>query len=491
MAIRRKIVGEMDRRELERRRTGALTWRGDPENDFVRRAGRFRAENKHDEAIHCYHNALMETGEVGGLVQHARLRRAIIECLCAKGEYGQARKEIDELKFFLASEVESISGELESIRLLSAMINIQIGSYDEAESECKNALQNLEEHGHDVRVGELLITLGSIAMHRGDLASARDYYEECLNHLDETEKTLELAKVFNYLAQLHFVRSEWGDSLVLLKKSLSISEILGEKRMIASTMGNLGTVNLLMGRWETAEENLSRSLGLWNDLGDQLAIVRKYISLGSLFMMRREWDKAEEHYTRARDVSREKGYMRELCLALEFSGELAFDRENYGLAERYYGRALSLAGNIAPDGDMMGELHRRLAELLIRTGDLDGAKRSCEKSLSYSLRLGDRYEEAIVYRVFGHVFDAMGQIERARDYYSQGIDGLTSIGEQYERGKTLLDAAVFLRDRYSSAGDHMQAARHFGKASAIFKRLGVKYYVQKVEKEWGKLKASI
>jgi len=491
MATRRKIFQGYDGRELHRRKTGIPSWRGDPGNDLVRQAGKFRAENKHDEAIDCYQKVLMESGEVGGLVQHACLRRAIVECLCAKGEYSQARKEIDELKFFLATEVKSISKELESIRLLSAMINIQIGSYEEAEIECKEALQGLEGGNRDGRMGELLMTLGSISLHQGDMTSARRYYEDCLNHLGEKERSLELAKVFNYLAQLHFVKSEWRDALDLLKKSLGISESLGEKRMTASMIGNLGTVNLLMGKWEKAEDNLLRSLGLWNDLGDQLAIVRKYVSLGSLFMMRREWGRAEEYYTQARDISREKGYMRELCLALEFSGELAYDREKFGLASRYYSRALALAQNIAPDGDMMGELHRRLAELLISTGDLNGAMESCEKSLSYSLRLGDRYEEAIVYRVFGRVFEAMGQTDRARNYFSQGIDGLTSIGEQYERGKTLLDAAVFLKTRYSTAGDKMQAERHCRKAAAIFNSLGVDYYFQKANKEWEELKTNL
>jgi tetratricopeptide (TPR) repeat protein len=190
----------------------------------------------------------------------------------------------------------------------------------------------------------------------------------------------------------------------------------------------------------------------------------------------------------SRELSREKGYMRELCLSLEFSGELEFDRGNYEFADEYYNEALSLAQDIAPEGDLISEIHRRLAELRVRTGDLKGALESCQKSLECSLRIRDRYEEAIVYRVYGQVFDAMDEIDRARDYFSQGIDGLTSINEHYERAKTLLEGAIFITRSYASAGDFMQAERHFREAVAIFDQLRVPYYVEVVQREWDKLK---
>ncbi len=481
MVTKREVFKSIDGRGAARRKTGAPSWRGDPDDKLVGLAARLREEHRHDEAIHCYKEALESSSEKNGILEHASLRKAIVECLCAKGEYTQALKIVDEMKYYLAGEVDSISRELENIRLLSASINLRIGSYEEAEVECRDVLQCLDVSSGPTKMKEILMTLGSVSLHQGDLTSARRYYEDCLNHLGDEKQSLELARVLNHLAQLRFVESEWLDSLKLLRRSLRISRSLGDERLTASIIGNLGTVHLLLGNWDEAQLHLERSLELWRQLGDLLSIVRKYISLGNLCMMRREWKQSEEYYGLSREISREKGYMRELCLSLEFSGELAFDRGKFNQARGYYDEALALALDIAPRGDLIGELHRRIAELKVVTGDLDAAVKSCEKSLSISLGLRDRYEEAIVYRVFGQVFDAKGEVERARSYFSQSIDGLLSINERYERGKTLFAEAEFLTRRFHSEGDFMEAERHFREAAAIFKYLDVPYYSQRVQ----------
>jgi tetratricopeptide (TPR) repeat protein len=488
MATRRRLFKKLEERDTTKERMGAPSCRGNPDDKLVDLASKFRRENKHDEAINCYKKVLSSSIEKSGVVEHASLRRAIIECLCDKGEYTQALKVTEEMKFYLSMEVKEIDKELERVRLLAAMINLQIGSYDEAELDCREVLQRIEGQSDLEKVKDILMTLGSVSLHQGDLTSARRYYEDCLNHLDDKEKSLQLAKVINHLAQLHFVKSEWEESFELLTRALRISESVGDGRLTASIIGNMGTVHMMLGDWKRAEDDIRRSLELWNNLGDLLAIVRKYISLGNLFMMKREWQKADEYYAMSREISREKGYMREICLSLEFSGELAFDRGEYHVADENYKEALSLARDIAPGGDLIGELYRRIAELKVKTGDLPGALEACQKSLECSLRLRDRYEEAIVYRVFGQVFDAMGETDRARHYFSQGIDGLTSIKEHNERAKTLLEVAIFITKRYSSQGDCMEADRHFRSAAAIFEGLGIEYYVEVVRREWDKLK---
>jgi tetratricopeptide (TPR) repeat protein len=482
------MIHRIDGRESGRRKTVSPPGRGDPAGELLDLARRFRHVHDHDEAIACYQSVLAGMGERCGLAEYASLRRAIIECLCERGDYGRALQEVEETKSTLVREVDALTRELEEIRLLSATIHVQVGSYDEAEAECERALRRLDGEKRPEMEKRLRMTLGSVALHRGDLAGARRHFEECRDRLEDRTDALELARVFNHMAQLHFVEAEWRTALELLTESLRVCEPTGDGRMRASIIGNLGTVHLMMGNWDAAEDYLIHSLALWNSMGDVLSIVRKYISLGNLHMMRRDWPKADQYYTLSRDLSREKGYMRELCLAQEFSGELAFDRGEYDSARAFYEEALSLAGVIAPDGDLIGEICRRIAELRLRTGDLDGAMEACDRSLSASLRLGDRFEEAVVYRVFGMVLDAMGEVDRARGYFSQGIDGLTAIDEVYERGKTLLESASFLTRRYTSEGDRMMAERHFRVAASIFDRLGVEHYARKTADAWDELK---
>jgi len=482
MATRRKFLEESGGGEVGSEWMGAPSWRGDPRDKWVSLAQKRHKENQLDEAIRCYNRVLRASSDRSGVIEHAGFRRGMVECLCAKGEYSQALVIVEEMKRYLFSEVTSISKELERIRLLAATINLQIGSYRAAELECRHLLQDGGDDREGEQMREILMTLGSISLYQGDLLLARRYYEDCLNYLGDKDKSLELAKVLNHLAQLHFIETEWAEALELLTRSLRISESLGDGRLTASVIGNMGTVQLLMGEWAEAEENLKRSLDMWEGLGDLLAIVRKYISLGNLCTMRREWKKADDYYSRSRTISREKGYKRELALACEFSGELAFDEGKLDLARRYYNEALALVKEIAPEGDLMGEIYRRIAEVQVKTGDLTGALESCERSHGFSLRMRDRYEEGIVYRVFGQIYEAWGETERARSYFSQGIDSLAAIGEQYERGKTLYEAALFLTDRYASPGDFRTAERHFREAAAIFGHLGVEYFSEMIRK---------
>lgn len=467
----------------------SLAWARERIDGCVSLAQKHRSGRRYEEAIGYYDRALelLPPPDLN-ITRRSELRRQIIECLCDRGEYARALEVIETTRGEIEPEARSLSLELGKLDSLAAHIYSQLGSYEDAMKECRRALGVFEAHGVEEESSRAYKYLGQIQLLTGDFPSAHASFTQSIAASQKMGNEVEVASVMNRMAHLYFISADWDRCIVLLEEARSIAVKYEATRLVGAITANLGTVHFMLGNWKISRQYHESGLEIFTDMGDTLAIARRYICLGNLHQVMREWTQAHTLYEMARSIAEEKDYLRELALSLEFLGELAFDMEELGEAEVHYLAALRIARTIAPDGDLVNEITRRFAELKVKQGEAKKALSLCQKSWDVSLRLGDRFEEAVVFRVFGAAYSLLGDTSRAREYFSMGIDSLNSLGEKYERAKTLYAAGMFLSQAFEDRGSRMEALRYMSQAREIFKELEADYFLGVVELELEKLR---
>lgn len=464
--------------------TDPVSWAREEVKTCLTRAEKSRLGHRYEEAMTQYEQALgcLPPPDLS-VVKRAQIERSMIECLCDKGEYTSALEELDKTRKQLLPDADTLTLELGRLHALSAFIHSQLGSYDEARDECRKALEVFEVRGNEEEASKVYKHLGQIQLLTGDVSGAYSSFVQSLDTCRKLDKQREMASVMNRMAHLYFISADWERCISLLQEARKIAEKHEMLRLVGAISANLGTIHFMMGNWELSKQCNESSLSIFRVLGDSLSIARRYILLGNLHQVKREWPQARSLYEKAKTLSETQRYQRELALSIEFLGELAFDMDRIAEAEKLYKSSLRIARSIAPAGDLINEIYRRLAEVKVYRGEAKKALALCQKAWDISLRLGDRYEEGIVFRVFGSAYDLQGDAERARDYFILGIDALRSIGEKYERAKTLRTAGTFIAREFDDYGSKMEALRYLSQSRDIFKELGLDHNLALVELE--------
>ncbi len=195
--------------------------------------------------------------------------------------------------------------------------------------------------------------------------------------------------------------------------------------------------------------------------------MRIQLAQGNLALRRCRWEEAERLYTQAFDVARTESYGREAVLAQEFLGEMHLERGELEEASTLLEAALSEARAIAPEGDLVSESLRRLAETRLGQGRFEEALSHAKESAALASRMGDRYEEAVALRSVGLAMIRQGRRDEGERLLQMSLDSLGEIGESYQKGATHFAYGLFLAgsametrstQELEQAGIHLQRA---------------------------------
>jgi len=357
---------------------------------------------------------------------------------------------------------------------------LQLGRIAEGGKSATAALEIGDRLGDLPTSAWALEQLGTFAYREGDLARARDLYEQALALFRRLGRPEKVASVRNNLGLVHKNLCEWDVAIAHFEAALQVRESLGRFAETAPPLMNLGIVHQKMGAWDLAAASYRRCEEILLQIGDDLHLAHVGIGLGNVARLQRRFVDAESLMLAALERSRRHSLDREQVLALEFLGELDFDRGRPERAIARYHEALVLADRTAPEGDLVVELERRRAEGLIAIGRLDEAGVALDRATRLARFTDDRLEHAIAHRVAGELAMARGQRLDARERWQQAAQLLASCRERYERARVELMLA--------GVTDEPRAARtHATRACALFGEIGSAHWQEQAEAELARL----
>lgn len=357
---------------------------------------------------------------------------------------------------------------------LSAVSLYGLGQYQKAKEKCQEAFDIFKETGENARMAQTQYMMGRIFLALGDLRNSEMHLRDAISTYRRIGDLGQIIRAYNIIARIHFVNSDFKKAIETLKEALHLAEKIGDQKFVSLFSGNLGRAYTFLGQWEEAEENLLESLRYNQTPGNETSLCRDQLALGYLYLLRREKGKAKRYFEDAFQLIQKNGLERELAIYHEYSGILAFWEGEYKSAEKHYSQALQIGEKIAPCGDLVNQSLRLLAELEFSGKEYLKALSSCQRSLKASLSLGDKLEEGADYRILGQIHSALGEKQKAKEYFTKSINTLQEIGAKFELAFTCLEAGK------STSFDYYQRLGFLSNAENEFSWLDLKYFVGEV-----------
>ncbi len=354
----------------------------------------------------------------------------------------------------------------------------------------ESAEQKLEElyalNRHDKRsILEFHIAAGRAAWRLGRPPRAEEHFRAAY-HISrwDFEDTAGMLRTRNLLGlcflgagDLHRAAAEFERG----RKEASDAGLYHEEAAFALN-GSIAALKL--GRLKRAESELDRARLLYGERGHSRGKVQARLVRAWLLRVRGDLRAADWEARGALSEAEEHGFERERVIALEYLGEVALDRhDNQGAIERL-DEALGLAERLAPEGDLIPELCRRIAEVHARIGEPNRALVTCERGLRIAKRINDRYEEAATYRVMATANLLLGHRERAIRTAQEGIQLLRKLEAAHE----LLRLLVWTGETLLAGGDaedRRQARDFLWEARSLAMTMGLEPFIERVEKVLG------
>ncbi|MBE0567386.1 MAG: sigma 54-interacting transcriptional regulator, partial [Krumholzibacteria bacterium] len=253
--------------------------------------------------------------------------------------------------------------------------------------------------------------------------------------------------------------SQYQIALNWFGRALSYYDRLSLKRKQSMVRMNLGVTYYKMARYADADKALTESL----NIGIKGKWLHRQcfanIALGNVRRLQRDFDSARRHLHAAYNQAQELTYPREEALALEFLGDVYRDEGQPAEARRFYARAKAIAEKLAPEGDIVMEVHRRVGECHHLEGDLGAALPELDRALQMARAQGDRFEEAVTLRVLAEAAAAGGDGATARLRIDQAIAILREIEARHEAANALLASAQLALDEADGADGEQERDR--------------------------------
>jgi Nif-specific regulatory protein len=356
-----------------------------------------------------------------------------------------------------------------------AEVLYRLGNYDEALSEGEKAYRVFKNSSDNKKIAQIQHILGNIYLSLGNLSEAETEIRDAVTTYRRIEDFEGIISTYNKLAQIYFIRADFSKAIHYLKESIKFCHNLGEERKIGGLLANLARVYIRSGELDLAEENIRSSIKIHQENQDEIFLAHGYLSLGYIKFFQRDFDQAKEYYQNALPLIEKHNSLRDKAIYHEYFGELFLELGDLKESSKHLHEALKIGENIAPQGDIVSQTQRLLAELFAKENQWEKALSAANKGEEVSSSLENKLEQGAIWRVLGKIYSQKNEREEASEFFSKAIDCLEEIGAKYELAKTLLEAGR------SKAFDPEKIQLFLEQSKKIFSALKILFYVAKVE----------
>lgn len=297
----------------------------------------------------------------------------------------------------------------------------------------------------------LLIQIAQI-LEPQDSDSALDYLETALRLSKITENKSQEAHTLHLLANFHWMRGEFNESLEFEQKSLKRYSELQDTKGMANALMGIGVAYSEMCMHQPAIDHYLKASDLYSELGDTLSISYVHLNLGASFEEMSDSTSALKHYRTALTLTQGKGSPEDQADILQNIGNTLSNAGDDLQALKYYHKALELYRK----NEHSPGLALCLANLAGSLNELDSIARA-EVILTEAIERASHYND---FSTLCYAYNQMGSLlNRKRDYTR--ADGFLAkawkLAKEKDYATELRDNLCYRSEWHHATGNHLQA----------------------------------
>ncbi|HEV3295723.1 MAG TPA: tetratricopeptide repeat protein, partial [Streptosporangiaceae bacterium] len=252
----------------------------------------------------------------------------------------------------------------------------------------------------------------------GQPEQAGQTYQQALAYLQDQPENdwtrTNISVLYHQLGNTAYLRGRLDEADDWYRKSLTISEELGNRPGMATDYHQLGMTAQSRGRLEEADDWYRKALTIEEELGDRPGMAGTYHQLGNNAQARGQVDEASDWYRKALTIFEELGDRPHMTDTYHQLGMTAQNRGRLDEAEDWYRKSLTIEEELGDRPGMASSYHQ-LGMTAQDRGRLDEAEDWYRKSLTISEELGDPHT-ALTYAQLGLLAEERGQPRQAIEW---------------------------------------------------------------------------
>ncbi|MBL7921990.1 MAG: tetratricopeptide repeat protein [Bacteroidia bacterium] len=269
-------------------------------------------------------------------------------------------------------------------------------------------------------------------------------------------------KALFQLSNIYSTLGKFDVSITYGDLSLKLAEEIGDKRMMAGQIGNLGINYQLLGDLPKALDYYYRSLKLSEELGEKRSIAINYTSISYVFRLQGDHKKALEYLNRSLKMAAELGDLQMQGAVLGDIGSTYEESGDMGMAINYAKKAIAISQQLSDvyvECTKWSELSLRYTAIKEYDKALDAGNNSLQLALKTS-------SEAMM----AYSLNALGFCKMSmKDYKGAEKDLLRSLAVAQKNNQldNIKVTENYLSELYNFSGDFKKAFDHYRNYIAI------------------------
>jgi transcriptional regulator with GAF, ATPase, and Fis domain/tetratricopeptide (TPR) repeat protein len=377
-----------------------------------------------------YFRGALEQPDVPDYPDRFRLLMRVSDCHRKRGDYTAAKECLDRAR---ALSVKLPDDALGAIEYREGYVLLWQGAYDAALKTAFGAYRRLKRSQSHGEVAYIQLLIANCYQRLGLTTEAEEFFMDSLSSYRRAEDRVGIAYVYNSLGLLHKNACRWTRALASLSKSLDLAQTLGLSQHLIVVQLNMGVVYAKLRRFEDAISAFDSAASSAERFGDQASLTRALLMLGRTQVARGALGRGEKALLRAQAMASDLGYHRECALADEYIGELMIARRDMDGARANLSAAIEKGRELAPEGDVVAECLRRIADVQYITGSPRDALASIGEGVRISVACGELYEVGFFHRTRALCHARLGELAAAIDAMTDSVSTFDEHGNPFEK----------------------------------------------------------
>jgi tetratricopeptide (TPR) repeat protein len=437
---------------------------------------------EYDECVKFWNDALQCCGQLDERERTSRLHRKIANVLWnKKGEEERAKEHHDRALKGLETMPESV--EKASLYEDVAHMYYRTGNIPEASVWARKALDLAEKLNASEVVASSYVSLGTALAYAGEPRNAVEFLEKGLKiALDHGHMETAL-RAYNNIP-LALTSEENEKCLECYEKGFEIAKKVGDIYNQSLLGFNLAGMYFNMGNIDRGVLLSNETVELDRKTGNIIHLYATTNALGFVYQQLGETDKSEQCFREALSISRLLDDFQAISGGYDCMGLSHFDKGDYAKAKEFFEK-LNHTLETAGDKSSQANASQYLIWTYIELGETEKAKNLIDRMSEFALQVKNKDLMASLDALKAMLLRSEKKWEESITYFEKSLQEFETIKARhwdpyfFARMGLCEYASVYL-DR-NQPGDKEKANRLLNQALEIFRKIGDKNDIEKVE----------
>jgi len=294
------------------------------------------------------------------------------------------------------------------------------GRYTDARQAYAWASEAAHELGNRHALAASLLHWGQACIEQNDYVEAKEHLSQTLQNCEELDDLPGVASAQYYLGRIASEEADYDEAQRLLVASRRIREQLGDAAGVAAILYRQANISFYHSAHEEAERLGERALEMQQAAGDKLGCVRTLGLLADVAQRQNQLDVAERHCRHALRLCEEIHEEGELAISLYILSDVCRLQGNLETAREHAEKSLELLKRMGDRKSQARALYQ-LSQVDADRHEYAVALQEGLASLNLCRELNDTWGTVHVLRHLGDIVKSLGQIDRAREMWSEGL----------------------------------------------------------------------